>query len=306
MKAPAARRSASVAKRPASAPLRVAFLGPRVWLESCAPDVGAAGILPARIPLGPGCDLDRADAELKRFDAHATIVFDPLSVSTEPLRGAGGAWLGVLVGGLPQRERATELDAFDRLLSFDPSLTRQPAGRQAVWRAIPPPVSDALFQDVRPLHGPPRTMSVGRSTLHREAILLPAKHHHDLLQLLHGVSGAPLGELLAEYDVGVYVPPRYGGGFGQQIGMHLAAGQLLLVEGRLRPAHGLERNIDYLQIESGEDLVRLLDRLTRFPEMHQRIRVRGRLKAEQYRSSRLFARLVHDLLADLATFGPSV
>jgi hypothetical protein len=38
--------------------------------------------------------------------------------------------------------------------------------------------------------------------------------------------------------------------------------------------------------------------------MHQRIRVRGRLKAEQYRSSRLFARVVHDLLADVSAFGP--
>jgi hypothetical protein len=37
--------------------------------------------------------------------------------------------------------------------------------------------------------------------------------------------------------------------------------------------------------------------------MHQRVRVRGRLKAEQYRSSRVFARLVHDLVADVATFG---
>jgi hypothetical protein len=39
--------------------------------------------------------------------------------------------------------------------------------------------------------------------------------------------------------------------------------------------------------------------------MHQRVRVRGRLKAEQYRSSRLFARVAGDLLADVAAFGVS-
>jgi hypothetical protein len=85
--------------------------------------------------------------------------------------------------------------------------------------------------------------------------------------------------------------------------MHLASGQLLLAEA-LRPEHGLERNIDYLQVESPDGLKWVLDRLRRFPEMHQRIRVRGRLKAEQYRASRLFARLTHDLLADLTAFGP--
>ena len=84
--------------------------------------------------------------------------------------------------------------------------------------------------------------------------------------------------------------------------MHLAAGQLLLAE-TLDPAHGLERNIDYLHIDSPEGLARPLDRLGRFPEMHHRIRVRGRLKAEQYRASRLFGRVLTDLLADVAAFG---
>jgi hypothetical protein len=47
----------------------------------------------------------------------------------------------------------------------------------------------------------------------------------------------------------------------------------------------------------------VLDRLGRFPEMHARVRVRGRLKAEQYRASRLFGRLMHDLRRDVAAFG---
>ena len=84
--------------------------------------------------------------------------------------------------------------------------------------------------------------------------------------------------------------------------MHLAAGQLLLAD-TLVPAHGLERNIDYLHIDSPDGLVKHLDRLGRFPEMHHRVRVRGRRKAEQYRASRLFGRVLHDLVADVAAFG---
>jgi hypothetical protein len=187
--------------------------------------------------------------------------------------------------------------------SFQPALTGERTGKRVLWRAIPPPINDSFFDDVRPLHGSPRVMSVGRSTPHREDMLLPAKHHYDLLQLLHGVSGDALREWLGEYDIGVYVPPTEHGGFGQQVGMHLAAGQLLLSE-RLAPAHGLELNIDYLAIRAPGDVVTALERVARFPEMHQRIRVRGRLKAEQYRSSRLFARVVHDLLADVSAFGP--
>jgi hypothetical protein len=136
-------------------------------------------------------------------------------------------------------------------------------------------------------------------------MLIPVKHRHDLLQVVHGVSGEALRELLCEYDVGVYVPPEPGGGFGSQVGMHLAAGHLLLAEA-LTPAHGLERNIDFLQVDSADGFVWVLDRLHRFPEMHQRIRVRGRLKAEQYRASRLFKRLTHDLLTDVSAFGGSV
>ncbi len=84
--------------------------------------------------------------------------------------------------------------------------------------------------------------------------------------------------------------------------MHLAAGQLLLSE-LLPYRHGLERGIDYLQVDSPNGLVWTLERLSRFPEMYQRVRVRGRLKAEQFRASRIFARAVHDLLADVRAFG---
>jgi hypothetical protein len=301
MPSTSARRAVSLPTRSDGPPVRVAFAGPAVWLDGCAPGP-TDGLVAATFPISAGQHVAQADADLHAFGPDVTVVLDPLGIPALALGENAGVSLGVLVGGLPAATEAKRLDAFDRLVSFRPALTGRAAGRQPLWRAIPPPVSDALFQEPRSLHGAPRVMSVGRSTPHREKLLLPAKHHHDLLQLIHGVSGETLIEILTAYDVGVYVAPEPGGGFGAQVGMHLAAGQLLLTDG-LDPAHGLERDIDYLQVKDAAALVWTLDRLARFPEMYRRIRVRGRMKAEQYRSSRLFARVVHDLLADVAAFG---
>jgi len=281
---------------------RVAFLGPKVWIDGCAPAGQLSGLVAGSMHISSAADGDQLAGALAAFRPHVTVVFDPVSVPFEVLHGAPGATLGVLVTGAPDEREAWQIGPLDRLVSFDPELTGTRVGAHEVWRAIPPPVSDLYFADVRPLRHAPRAMAIGSSSAHREAMLTPAKHHHDLLQVIHGVSGTELRELLDEYDVGVHVSLEAGGAFGQQVGVHLAAGQLLL-SAPLSLEHGLERNIDYLQFDSAEGLVSVLDRLARFPEMHQRIRVRGRLKAENYRASRLFARVCHDLLADLAAFG---
>jgi hypothetical protein len=282
--------------------VRVAFVGAQTWLEGAAPSASARNLLAERFVVGAEQDLQARHAALERFGPHVTVLFDPPSLPAQLLTAELGVTLGVLVGGVPDPGQAGATGALDRLVAFDPALTGTSIGGRAVWRAIPPPVSDDLFADVSQGHRTPRAMSIGRSSPHREAMLMPAKHHHDLLQVIHGVAGEALAELLCEYEVGVHIPPQPGGGFGQQVGVHLAAGQLLLAE-QLFPAHGLERNIDYLHVDSPAGVVWALDRLARFPEMHHRIRVRGRLKAEQFRASRLFGRIVHDLLLDVAAFG---
>ncbi len=297
--APSAARSAS---RLGAEPLRVAFLGPEVWLDGCCPAVPSGGLTPERVETGPSARVESALSATRAFKPDVTVVFEPTGLPAEALDELPGVTLGVLVGSSPSSGFSETASRLDRIVSFFPALTGTAVGAGKIWRAIPPPVADPLFGEVRRVDGRPRAMSVGRSTEHREWMLMPAKHHHDLLQVLHGVSGPSLVELLREYDVGVYVAPEPGGGFGHQIAIHLAAGQLLLTEAPT-PAHGLERNIDYLHVDSPDGLVWMLDRLARFPEMHHRIRVRGRLKAEQYRASRLFARLAHDLLADVRAFG---
>ena len=43
--------------------------------------------------------------------------------------------------------------------------------------------------------------------------------------------------------------------------------------------------------------------MRRYPGVYHRVRVRGRRKAEGFRASHVYPRLMRDLLADVATFG---
>lgn len=300
MSAPADRVATAGGARKLVASSRVAFAGSRAWLDGCAPAQPVPGWESRLFELDLTRSNELASERMSAFSPDVTIVFDPPSVPPAVLESLRETTLGVFVESDAPDDTST-LESLDRVVSFHPALTG--AARGAFWRAIPPPVSDSLYRDVLPLHRVPRAMAIGRSSEHREHMLTPAKHHHDLLHVIHGVSGEPLADLLGEYDVGVYVARESSGGsFGHQVGVHLATGHLLLSE-HLHPAHGLERNIDFLQVDSPDAVVWVLDRLARFPEMYHGIRVRGRMKAEQYRASRLFARVLHDVLADVAAFG---
>jgi len=273
--------------RPAAAPVRVAFVGSDAVLGCMAPSLDVWGFEFGRLDDGP---------------VDVTVVFDPPRLSTPLRTSSAGLVLGVLTERAAEEGWEETAACFDRIVSFYPALSGQTIAGREVWRAISPPVSDSLFGEVRELHARPRVMTIGRWSDHREHVLMPAKHHHDLFQVVHGVLGEELAQLLREFDVGIYVPRDSPAGFAQQVPMHLAAGHLLLAC-TLEPNHGLERDIDYLHVSSAEGITWTLDRLARFPEMYQRVRIRGRVKAEQFRASRVFARLVHDLLADVAAFG---
>jgi hypothetical protein len=71
----------------------------------------------------------------------------------------------------------------------------------------------------------------------------------------------------------------------------------------LSPTHGLEAGLDFVEIRGPGSLLQAVQTLERFPGVWQRVRVRGRMKAEQFRASRVWPRLVHDALADVAAFG---
>ena len=73
----------------------------------------------------------------------------------------------------------------------------------------------------------------------------------------------------------------------------------------LSPTHGLEPGIDYLEFAEPDELLCMLRTVSRHPEAYRRVRVRGRRKAEQYRASRVWPRLVEDAFADVEAFGTS-
>src|SRR5579871_6595096 len=292
MRSEAVCRAFAAQRRLGGGPLRAAFLGPHTWLRNGVPEAPVQGFHArcfATAPADPAAE--QTLRRVRRFAPHVTVVFDPAALPAELLEAIPGLGLAVLLEqDGEEREPIALPPTIVRRVSFSPHLTGEERLGGKVWRSIPPPVGDRFFKPVRPLHRVPRACSIGRSTEHREWMLMPAKHENDLLQAVHGVEGAELEGLLDSHDVGVHVAARAGGPFGPQVGLHLAAGQLLLSEA-LEPAHGLEHDIDYLQFDSPDALVWMLDRLSRFPEMHQRVRVRGRMKAEQYRASTLFAQL---------------
>ena len=278
---------------PAGRPLRLAFVGRRTRFEVCAPGVERPG-LRTRF-LEPVADARALRRELDAFRPHAVVAFGVDAVPAGALAGLPAPTLAVLV----DPGEAVASPDFDRLVAVDPAA----AAAEAVWRAVPLPVSDRLFRDVRPLAGPPRALVLGERTRHRRQMLAAAIEAQG--ERLHEADPAGLEEaerLLDAHDVGISLHPDDRPAFGHAVGLHLAAGHLLLTEPLAR-LHGLEPGIDYLDVAHAGGLAFTLERLTRFPRTWHRVRVRGRMKAEQFRASRVWSRLVHDLRADVAAFG---
>jgi len=184
------------------------------------------------------------------------------------------------------------------LVSLDPRL--EWVGGLQVWRAIAPPVSDHFYANPPAVGLRPAVVTVGRSTPYREQLLIDAKHHYDLLQIIEGVEAIELGRFFRDYPVAVYVSREPGAGPGWQVAAHLAAGQLLLSE-RAPVMYGLEAEIDYIAVKGSAHLLELLGDLHRFPTMFFGVAVRGREKAEWFRAGRVWGRLVADALIWVAT-----
>ena len=71
----------------------------------------------------------------------------------------------------------------------------------------------------------------------------------------------------------------------------------------MSPTHGLEPDIDYLEVADPDHLLSVLHATVAFPAAYHRVRVRGRRKAEAFRASHVYPRLIADLFTDLRVFG---
>jgi hypothetical protein len=277
---------------PLEAPVRVAFLGPAATAAAHALHLPAGGVHPRFVDVRPAAGADTVRAALADFGPHVVVALAPEGLAPGALAGVRAATLAV----------AGAADAEPDPQTFDRVLRTPGPGGAAGWRSRPLPIDDAVYAAVRRSRRPPRALCIGRSTAHREWVLSPANHEHDVVHYAHGLTGAALTRVLAATDVGIALHPGRVHGFPSQALLHLAAGQLLLAE-RLAPACGLEPGIDFLEVESRERLVTLLHQLRLHPDAYDRVRVRGRLKAEGHRASRVWPRLVADLLADIRVFG---
>jgi hypothetical protein len=297
--------------------MRLAFVGQSTFFEACALEDAATPWETTFAEFRKGGDPDRLLARLREFAPDVVVVFRPevvpagffdevdaltLGFLTEPLPRHGGYVLHEDLDRRLWELRAVDRTGFDRVVSFDPHIARTADAVLPVWRSAPLPVSDRYYLPVPARSGPPKPLFVGRSTPHREKLLAGAKHHYDVLHLAFGVDAAGLQEALAEHDVGINIHNNPYPSFENRVCLHLAAGHLVISEA-LDPTHGLEPGIDFLEIHNAGQLEHTLWTMHRFPGLHHRTRVRGRRKAEQYRASRVWPRLVHDLLLDVAAHG---
>jgi hypothetical protein len=298
-------------------PTRLAFVGPAPLFAHCTPSGPVAGLITRFVDFRADGDAAALRADLGAFRPHAVVVFRPEHVPTGALADLPAAVLGVAAEPLPRpgvehdglawnlAELANaDAGSLDRLLVCDPlGFDAAAATGLPVWRSAPLPVDDGLFRPVRQARRPPRAVFIGHSSLHVERSLLSVKHGFDIGHYASGLTGALLEEVLAKADVGINVhADEYVAPFVHRVLLHLAAGHLLL-SAPLDVTFGLEPDIDFVQIPDPSALDHRMHQLAHRPDAYDRVRIRGRAKAEQYRASRVWPALIADLFDDLGAFG---
>ncbi|MBI5309964.1 MAG: hypothetical protein HZB14_02875 [Actinobacteria bacterium] len=300
----------------AERPLRLAFVGQSNYFEQCSLERPSAELEPCYFDHRAGADTDALRHGLADFAPDVVIVFRPEIVPPGFFDELPALTVGFLTEPLPRSigrshpdlnrrlEYLAQVDAgqFDRVVSFDPMFTDTVNSLLPVWRSVPLPVADSLYMDVGHQNRPPKVCFIGRSTEHRELWLTDAKHHFNIMHIAHGIDGQDLREFSAGVDVSINIHNEKYPSFENRVALSLASGHLVLSE-QLSPTHGLEPDIDFVQLNIPSDLTAVLFHLHRQPDLYRRVRVMGRMKAEYFRASRVYPRLVQDLLWDFAAFG---
>jgi hypothetical protein len=309
-------RPSRYAAPPPAAPVRIAFVGQETYFRAASLTSPTSEVLPRFVEFRAGSDPQPMLEAVEAFSPDVVIVFRPEGIPAGYFAGLRVPTLGFLTEPLPRGDgkphpdlevrlaetRIIDRTNFDRIVSFDPLFVDVADPLAPVWRSVPLPVDDRFFAPVRPSAVPPRVVFIGRSTAHREHYLVDVKHYFDLVHMAHGVFGDRLLELLRETDVGINLHNEPYPSFENRVSLHLAAGNLVVSE-PLSPTHGLEPGIDYVEIRHPQDLLKAIERIRLYPDLYRRVRIRGRRKAEAFRASRVYPRLVHDLFLDLDVFG---
>jgi len=297
-------------------PVRLAFVGQREYFAAATPPQSPEGLETSFVDYRAGADFGPAREQLRRLEPDCIVVFRPELVPNGGLEGIEGVTVGFMTEPLPRGDgdqhpdltgrlrvaAGLEREAFDRIISFDPMIVPAIEAYAPVWRSFALPVSDRFYAEVDDRSRPPRSLFVGRSTGHREAFLTPVKHRFDTTHLAHGASEDRLGELLAEFEIGINLHNEPYPTFENRVLLHLAAGALCISE-PLSPMHGLEPGIDFVEVRHPWELEEVIAAATLRFEHFRPIRVRGRRKAETFRASVVWPRLIGDLAIDLRVHG---
>jgi hypothetical protein len=302
---------------PAGGRLRLAFVGQSTYFRAAALDEHSRRIETRFVEFRADADSARMRAALDAFAPHAVAVFRPEIIPAGAFSDLTAAVVGFLTEPITRRNghgahwdldarrrdmRTLDRDNVDRIMSFDPLIVETADEFMEVWRSLPIPVADRLYRPVRPIVGVPRMLFVGRSTMHRERWLLDVKHRFDCLHVAFGAEVEELERLLDSHQITFNVHNEPYPTFENRVLLHLAAGHLVITE-PLSPTHGLESGLDYVEVSFPEELTQAAATARSFPDAFQRIRLRGRQKAEQFRASRVWPAVVRDLFLDLPARG---
>jgi hypothetical protein len=295
---------------------RIAFVGQELYFRLCSLEEPAGGLEPAFFDFRSGAPAEPLLTVLEAFDPDVIWVWRPEIVPHGLLRELRAVTVGYLTEPLPRDGAAAHPDLelrlnylraadpanFDRIVALDPHVIPAAERVLPVWRSLPIPVADRLYADVRLATARPRFLFHGRSTPHREALLGPLKHDHDVLHIAHGVFGDELVTYLGGVDAGVNLHNEDYPTYENRLSGYLAAGLLVLSE-PLSPTHGLRPGTDYLEVRRPIDLWRAAEALADQPDAFRHVRLRGRRHAERFRASTVFPRTVEHLLADTVRAG---
>jgi hypothetical protein len=288
---------------------RIAFVGQRIFFELTSLEHATDGLEPLYIDFRQDADARALREQLEAFDPDVIWVWRPEIVPAGLLKEFRAVKVGYLTEPLPRpgdedphsdlttRDgymRATDKTQYDRIISFDPLVVPTVEQHMPVWRSLPIPASDSLFQDDF-AHGE-QIAFLGRSTEHRERFLGPAKHDFDVVHVVHGFTGQRFIDLLQESSIVLNLHNEDYPTFENRVTGAMATGAMVISE-PLSPTHGLRPGTDYVEVRTPWDLWRTLAEFRRTPEAFHATRASGRREAERFRASKVFPRVVADLLA---------
>lgn len=302
---------------------KVAFVGQANYFDFVALSCPTPAIEPMFIEFKSNDAVDDFLDDLGQFDPDVVIVFGPQHIPTGALADVKAIRIGWFtepiahIASESEWKRINEqkqgktleqidlerrfIDAsscdvkqFDRLISHDPLQVPTLELFGKIWRSVPLAVDDRFYRDPCPLPETPTIGFIGRSTPYREQFLTTLKHDYDLRHFAHGLFGDRLLSELSELDIAVNLHNLEISTFENRVPLHLAQGHLVLSQ-PLKPTHGLEADRDFIEFSNPEELAHVVSEIFRFPNAHDLTRHRGRQKAEYFRASVVYEKILRDL-----------